>query len=119
MDDGTIASELATIKSDLSLLIQESKNLGLQLNLSKCEVFNGDDDQIFPSMKKITDRTFELLGSPITQSCLNDCLERNKSVLQKRSEKLSILPFHHAFKILQSSFGSPRLISILRCSLCF
>ena len=62
MDDGTIGSNTETIKEDLEMIKCKSAEMGLVLNESKCEVFNGGNSEVFRNMKTLYDKNFMLLG---------------------------------------------------------
>ena len=73
----------------------------------------------FEGMQQIEATNFMLLGAPITEQSVEPCLKKVRAELDQSVSKLGILPIHHAFQILQASFGVPRLVSIVRCSSCY
>ena len=119
MDDGTIGGEADVVRSDLTMIIEKSARIGLTLNKQKCEILNANNINDFAEMKQIDKRNFTLLGSPITQEAQDSSLKSVKDGMALCIEKLQILPKHYAYKILQTSFGAPQLVSILRSASCF
>ena len=118
MDDGTIGGNFQTVKDDLEMIKSKSADMGLLLNESKCEVLNGGNSKDFKNMKQLNDSNFMLLGSPITTTALNRTLTEAKEEIERCLQRVKILPMHYAYKIIQASFGAPRLISILRTAPC-
>ena len=118
MDDGTIAGPIDVVSHDYHMLTEEATKVGLKINQQKCEVLNGSDNALFSSAKVLTPSNFSLLGAPVTQLSTEFLLVKKKEEIQNTLSKLSILSQHHAYKILQLSFGSPKLVSLLRCSPC-
>ena len=89
LDDGIIIGDINEVKLKLNTIIQVSSNLGLEINISKCEIwwpnFNDISWDIFPdSINKIYGKGINLLGSSIGTSeyinnhmdiKVNDCIK--------------------------------------------
>ena len=58
------------------------------------------------------------MGAPVTNEAITPVLSEKREQILKLADRLKDLPSHYAFKIMQSSMGSPNLISILRSSPC-
>ena len=117
MDDGILGGTVDSIKNDYTILIEETKRIGLLVNQKKCEIYNCNEQcDLFHQMKTMEKETFSLLGSPVTKENSELLLTKKQREINQLAEKLKILPAHHAYKILQVSLGSPNLISILRSS---
>jgi len=118
MDDGTLGGTLEEVKADFQLLESESKKIGLAVNVNKCEILNSGQCPIFSTMRQLSPSTLTLLGAPITEEAKKQCLVEVKENLQKALSRLEIIPAHFAFKVINASFGSPKLIALLRSSPC-
>ena len=119
MDDGTLGGEVEHVNQDFITLKEEALKIGLNINEGKCEIFNVNNCPHFDQMKQINESNFTLLGAPITADAISTSLCSTKIKMERLLEKLKILPMHYAYKILQSSFGAPTLISTLRASPCY
>ena len=116
MDDGTIAGDFDTVMTDFFSIQNECNEIGLKLNVSKCEIYN--PKQSDHGCKEISSENFELLGAPITPSAIDNCLQLRLDNFAKIIAKLRNLPSHHSFSVLRSSVGVCRLMSTLRSSPC-
>ena len=71
LDDGSFVGQRSTIASMLEMVRSKGPSYGLQLNMSKCEVFWPTGDPTFPEFPSTIERVAqtnggaELLGSPV------------------------------------------------------
>ena len=71
LDDGSFVGQRSTIASMLEMVRSKGPSYGLQLNMSKCEVFWSTGDPTFPEFPPTIERVAqtnggaELLGSPV------------------------------------------------------
>ena len=71
LDDGTLVGPRRIVRCVLDTILEKGPQLGLHVNLAKCEVFRPSGDQDFPefprAIKRISedDAGLELLGSPV------------------------------------------------------
>ena len=116
MDDGTIGGSQDEVLQDFQRIEDECLKIGLKLNISKCEIFNGP--HLNRDFKVIDSSSFELLGAPILKEATDITLGKRLESFHDISLKLQEIPHHHAFTVLKSSLGVCRLISTLRSSPC-
>jgi len=117
MDDGTIGGEESVVVADFEMIKSEARKVGLEINMRKCEALNVNSPFLEDSIK-LNNADFHLLGAPITKEATTQALSTKSIQLEKCLPHLKLLPRHHAFKILQVSFGTPNLMSVLRSSPC-
>lgn len=77
LDDGTLCDDPSIVLNDFQNLIEKAKEIGLEINPSKCEIFfcNGIIDENFlakfqeiaPGIRTVGAKELELLGSPILE----------------------------------------------------
>ncbi len=71
LDDGSFVGQRSTIASMLEMVRLKGPSYGLQLNMSKCDVFWPTEDPTFPEFPSTIERIdqtnggVELLGSPV------------------------------------------------------
>lgn len=78
LDDGTIGDDATSVLNDLKSIKEQFKQLGLQLNFSKCELFLSDSiptvgkedivlkfKDLAPDIKILNKQSLRLLGAPI------------------------------------------------------
>ena len=70
-DDGTIGGCLDDVLNDLKLIEEESKDLGLHLNMNKSELISHYEDSLqtplsnYPGLQLYSPNAATLLGSPL------------------------------------------------------
>ena len=95
LDDGTLVGPRRVVRRVLDTILEKGPQLGLVVNLAKCEVFWPSGDQDFPELpseiKRISDDDagLELLGSPVVGT--EDFFDR---VVGQRVEKVLRLQDH-------------------------
>lgn len=66
MDDGALGDDVDTLLSDFKMLVTESRKLGLNINVSKCEIIT-DDVAVVQMFIETSRRIF------VTSSCRQQC----------------------------------------------
>ena len=126
LDDGILGGSSKDVISDLKVLEERARHIGLVLNHSKSECICKDPstrDQFlaeFPSVCNTIPEEATLLGSPIGGLVsINNALETKISDLEILGERLEILQAHDALCLLRNAFSLPKLLYILRTAPCF
>lgn len=88
---------METVKNDLIVIEEKFKEMGLEVNINKCELFvldgnsyeeNNFFEENFPGMKIVNN--LSLLGSPITLNAV-------ESIFDKKNNSLELLFSHISF----------------------
>jgi hypothetical protein len=120
LDDGTIGDTQEVVMSDFEYITEESKRIGLEINISKCEtVGNIDRNSLQHEIKILPNNEVFLLGASLNKDSTDSLLTRKLTEISKLIERLKILPRHCAMFILRNSFTIPRFNYILRTTPCF
>ena len=118
LDDVTIAGSVDEVTADLHTLQARSADLGLCLNLKKCEVISHNSEsvdqvlRVAPLMKCVRVEDATLLGTALSSSAIND-------VFNEKLDFLSRMESRDAPYLLRHSLAIPRLVYLLRTSACF
>lgn len=126
LDDGTLGGDVDSVLSDLSLIIDKFKSIGLELNFNKCELyipnsFNDSNNvinkfnQLAPNIKTLNKNTLCLLGSPIFEECVPEYIQNSISKFQNHSHRLLEISPHYALSIIKFCLFVPKLTYVLRC----
>lgn len=123
MDDVTLGGSCADVAADVELFRSEGSNIGLVLNIDKCEVIarqsTSSATSVLSQFSRIDITDSCLLGAPLhVGQALTSALENKSEVLKKAVDRLRHIPAHDALILMRSSFSAPRLMHILRCSPC-
>ena len=126
LDDGTLGGTLEDVTSDFKFLEAASKDLGLHLNKSKCEVICAEGPikssimSGFPSFLSVNPTDATILGAPIGGFPSIDLIRESKiKHLQSLGERLKILHAHDALCLLQHALVLPKVLYVLRTAPCF
>jgi hypothetical protein len=123
LDDGIIGDTLENVLRNFEMIVEESKKIGLDVNISKCEVFAGKQCQTQEFTRKeltiLTPNQLYLLGSSLNPATTKEAVEKKFHELEVIFSKLSILPCHYALHVLKNCFSTPKLIYLLRTAPCF
>src|ERR1700730_9543315 len=69
LDDVTLGGNKVSLVSDIEIIIEKGRDLGLELNLNKCELISSRllsmKNPIFDSFSKLTTSESTLLGAPL------------------------------------------------------
>ena len=126
--DGTIGGAPETVLSDLRRIIDSQLLYGLELNLSKCEIFifNGTAEEaivirnsfktVAPELKVTDEAELCLLGSPLSTEALPIALEEKRTATNRLTANLHILQSHQALFLLKNCLSVPKLQYLLRTS---
>jgi hypothetical protein len=129
MDDGTLISDQENVFQDLESIISRSKDIGLELNFSKCElaVTSNDTEErnkileqfnfIAPGIKLLKQENTYILGCPLSDTGLSKELEKRTSELDNMTTRMCHLPSHMAFYLMQRAFSVPKMNHLLRYTL--
>ena len=122
LDDISIGGDGVDLAHDLNKIIAGGEEIGLQLNVSKCEIIKSPDfiDRVeFQNFTHIDKINACLLGAPLsTGPAMNTCLSIRCDDLTRAIERLDLLPSHDALTILKSALSTPKLMYTLRSSPC-
>lgn len=126
LDDRTWGGPLADVVSSLKFLMESSRNLGLVLNTTKCEIICADvttESSMlteFPSLLSTSPYNASLLGSPIGDlSSINSVLESKIQCLTTIGNRLEAIQTHDALVLLRHAFTIPKILYVLRTAPCF
>ena len=114
------------VARDVDYIRTEGEAIVLFLNNENCEIISRSDTSnltqagTFYKFAILRPEDSTLLGTPLSRgSALDLCLEDKISKLRYAISRLRLLPAQEALIILRSSFSTPRLMHVLRCSPCF
>ncbi|XP_047992700.1 uncharacterized protein LOC125231302 [Leguminivora glycinivorella] len=125
LDDGTIGGKPGEVMEDLQLLIPALKNVGLEVNPTKCELFTcgpvskfhlDNLESLLPGIKMVDKTGLSLLGAPIFLEGVSAALRMKKDALVNVRDHLLNLSSHVALTLLRNCFATPRMTYILRTS---
>lgn len=125
LDDGTLGDDPSIVLSDFIDIIAKCKNIGLEINPDKCELYFIDDidenvikafNDIAPGIKIITNDNFSLLGSPITLESVRSMAIKKLELLKKAYARLPTINSHTAYFLLKNCLSMPKLTYFLRTS---
>ena len=128
LDDATIAGPAETVAEDLRTLCAGLPKLGLQLNMTKCELFvptdaPGEVEQVYntisaalPEIKVTRPEQLTLLGSPLHKTGLSVSIESAHTTISRLCSRLRLLDRHTALFFLSKYVSAPRVQYLLRSS---
>jgi hypothetical protein len=120
LDDGFLAGDAETVKRAVDALTLRAKDIGLHLNMNKCELIYFDDapPPCFTDVPcKLLHRDFDLLGTPIgSDKFVEDYIERKvTSKLQETVRTISSFDDPQvAYTILRACASFSPLVHIMR-----
>ncbi|KAJ2939808.1 hypothetical protein O0L34_g18001 [Tuta absoluta] len=124
LDDGTIGGKPEEVEQDLLVLLPLFKQLGLEVNTAKCELFSCGPTtanpsfsrfrSILPDLKELSRNSFSLLGSPIFTEAIPDALQSRRHLLLLAQERLKNISAHVALVLLRMCFAVPKVTYLLR-----
>ena len=110
--------------SDIDLIVNAGHEMGLNLNVAKCELIQQSNrtvsDSLLASFKQVDPPNMSLLGSPLMPGPeqdrrLEDCCVNLTTAIRR----MELIEAHDALVLLRSSFCAPKMQYILRCSPCY
>jgi hypothetical protein len=121
LDDLTVAGPEETVATDVSRVIQIGGSMGLQLNVSKCELICAIDsiitDPTLSSFKIVQPIDSTLLGAPLFPgTALDRAWTERCTELSRIISRLDLVGAQDALILLRGSFGAPKVQHLLRCS---
>ena len=120
MVDITIGDPVASIASDIKVIIDDGSAEGMHLNVAKCELISKDVSPTMVPLDQfihVKSDAATLLGAPLLAgNALDKALEKKYDEFKRASERLRLITSHDALVLLKSSCSSPRLMHILRSS---
>ena len=125
LDDVTIGGSCTDILQDLEV-VKLAEDIGLTLNLSKCEIITQDHTTFetiltsIPGDQLVDPANATLLGSPLGDgSCVSRVIAEKIDALKRVGEKFEVLSAHDALFLLRNSFAIPKFQYLLRTAPCF
>ena len=120
LDDVIIGGSCTDILQDLEV-VKSAEDIGLTLNLSKCEIITQDHTTFETILSSILGATLvdpayaTLLGSPLGDgSCISRPIAEKIDALKRVGEMFEVLSAHDALLLLRNSFAIPKLQYLLR-----
>ena len=128
LDDGTIGDSPDKVLACVRRLIDDLREVGLEVNQSKCELVilgHTDEDssqtevafrELLPRLKVISESDVSLLGAPLSEEGLAAAIEGKREDLERLVSRLAMIENHQAFVLLKNCLSLPKLQYILRAS---
>ena len=127
LDDGTLGGDAISVLEDLDFLISEFKNIGLDLNFSKCELYLSDTitpsdkanlltkfNNLAPNIKILSRESLYLLGAPISELSIPSFVKKITANFLESSFRLSKINSHMALTIIRHCLFVPKFTFYLR-----
>lgn len=122
LDDVAAGGDSAILCADFDNLRASAAEIGLALNIRKCEVICSESDAVpraFDGFRRVSPGECELLGAPLLAgAALEAALAARCGDLARAITRLPLLASHDALLILKYSISAPKLLYTLRCSPC-
>ena len=122
MDDIKIGDPIASVASDINVIIDNSSAKGMHLNFANCELISNDVSPTLVPLDQfihVKPDAATLLGAPLLAGkAFDKALEKKYDEIKRASERLRLITLHDALILLKSSCSSPRLMHIFRSSPC-
>ena len=121
LDDLTVAGFQTTVTDDVQRIMEVGRDLGLVLNISKCELVAHKNTRVIndlhQSFKRLEVAEASLLGAPLFQGhSLDQSWDERCDDLARATERLKTISSQDALILLRASFGAPRVQHLLRCA---
>ncbi|CAK1589334.1 unnamed protein product [Parnassius mnemosyne] len=129
LDDGTLGGRADDVLSDLTHIFRNFKNIGLEPNSNKCEIFFSNNlstshrdtliqnfNHICPGIKTVNTESLYLLGAPLFFDSIKPVLKTKFDQFLNHVDKLYKLNPHIALTILKYCLLVPRFTYLLRSS---
>jgi len=122
LDDITVGGDAQTVGWDVDDLSATCADIGLSLNVSKCELISNGTCQLdnpLASFNQVSPGQATLLGAPLlVGSAISKSLKNFCETLSRAVGRLKLVSAHDSLVILRSSLGAPKLNFVLRSSPC-
>ena len=134
LDNGTLGGSVESVLHDYKMIQNTGKNLGLEVNSTKCELYcirpeSIDTSNIYEkfcsaspnqiNLILLQDKDLTLLGAPILQDAIESTLTAKLKSLDLMIERLIEIDAHEALFLLRHCFSIPKLTYLLRNAPCF
>ena len=121
MDDLTLGGPQETVAKDVQLVMKAGQDMGLNLNISKCELITQPSciitDPVLSSFIQVSVGDAELLGAPLFPGAvLDSAWSQRCDELARAVDRLASICAQDALILLRASFSAPRVQHLLRCS---
>ena len=118
LDDLTLGGDDAIVANDVKKVMEKGAELGLKLNISKCEIISqslSHGDALLDSFAQRTASEAELLGAPLTSGgAMDRKLEKHSADLERAAVSLQHIQRHYALILLCHSLSAPKVMHTLR-----
>ena len=121
LDDGCLGGPPDLLQKDIDLIMKSQSDLGLSLNISKCEVISPSDytvqdcsGEAFRCMKRTAYSNATILGSPMLPEAFEIVFSTKIDRLKTLSSRLKDLDSHIAFTLLRNCISLPKVQHLLR-----
>src|SRR5579872_5386502 len=122
LDDLTLGGQDAIVANDVKKVMEKGAELGLKLNISKCEIISqslSHGDALLDSFAQRTASEAELLGASLTSGgAMDRKLEKHSADLERAAVRLQDIQRHDALILLRRSLSAPKVMHTLRTSPC-
>ncbi|OQV25840.1 hypothetical protein BV898_00765 [Hypsibius exemplaris] len=128
LDNGTLGDTVNVVLQDLQSDIGMGSDIGLELNLAKCEalVFAGDVanrqeagatiHQFAPTISFPDPEELSLLAAPLLLEGISTGMDFKAATLRLLASQMGIQPAHQALFILRNCLSTSKVLYMLRCS---
>jgi len=121
MDDVTLGGSQEAVARDVQRIMNDGKDLGLNLIVSKCELIVNPGcritDPVLSSLPQVSAADAELLGAPLFPgAALDSAWSKRCDELARAVNRLALISAQDALILLRASFSAPRVQHLLRCS---
>jgi hypothetical protein len=121
LDDLTLGGEQGSVAADVGRIDEVGRDMGLALNISKCELIAHPDtivtDPLLQSFRRRPVEEASLLGAPLLPGpALDSFWEDRCADLTRAVDRLCSIGSQDALLLLRASFSAPRVQHLLRCS---
>ncbi|KAI5631248.1 hypothetical protein NE865_16035 [Phthorimaea operculella] len=110
------------VEQDLRILLPRLREMGLEVNASKCELFPCSTESrsslplfcsLLPGLKELNKLSFNLLGSPIFPEAIPDAFRARERLLVVAQERLSVTQWEQAaLPIRHGGLGIRRAVDV-------
>jgi len=120
VDNVTLGGTVKAVASDVAKIVKAGTEIGLSLNVSKCEfIAHKDfqvDDALLQSFHRVELEDVSLLGAPLFPGAeLDTAWDDRCEDLTRAADRLSAIGAQDALILLRSSFSAPKVLHLLRC----
>jgi len=121
LDDVTLGGPVETVASDVAEIVRVGSEMGLSLNVGKCELIAQSDlrvtDTLLDSFIRMEVNDTVLLGAALFPGpALDREWDRRLDDLARAVDRLGVISSQDALILLRSSFSAPKVLHLLRCS---